>query len=293
MRPIQTGGAHSSVHATRPPFLAYPDRASASTSTQDSRRGSLRTSYSLDSTGSCSSSSSSSNSYHSTVAIGSPPSPSAASDFSAPSSVDGASTTRDRPVATSAAAAAAAPKPRVTGRRESTAKEDGLYQLVYTSSSRNRYLTPDVLQSILVKSRSRNASNDITGLLLYRDGSFAQFLEGPRDAVCATFHRIEADERHRGVIVVLQREIERRDFDSWRMAFRDLDFTMPEENMDETTGQVGKRGATLADADDLDDAKSCLVDLTLAEEKDLTHEDTSASVRTLVRVFHSSLARSI
>lgn len=139
-----------------------------------------------------------------------------------------------------------------------TTDEDGnssdLSQLVYTSSATNRYVPFTDLTSILKGSRERNAKDDITGLLLYRDGSFAQFLEGPSSAVQATFERIAKDSRHRGVIVVLNRDVKKRDFPDWRMGYRDLDFDLQKRNVDEDKGQVG--------GVQVDDVASSVFDLT-------------------------------
>lgn len=130
-----------------------------------------------------------------------------------------------------------------TSVEDTTTDEEGsdtdLWQLVYTSSSNDRFLPRHQLNEILESSRVRNASQDITGLLLYRDGSFAQFLEGPSGAVQATFDRIEKDPRHRGVIVVLNRGVKTRDFPEWRMGYRNLDYNLNHSNADENKGQVG------------------------------------------------------
>lgn len=145
---------------------------------------------------------------------------------------------------------------------DGTVSQDSLCQLVYTSSARDRYLTREHLQTILNHSRHRNASKGITGLLLYRDGTFAQFLEGPIHHVEALFETIRQDERHRGVIVVLKRQgLQKRDFDGWRMAYRDLDQELGEENADENSGQVGKPKVEGGE-------KACLIDLTQTREKE-------------------------
>ncbi len=49
-----------------------------------------------------------------------------------------------------------------------------------------------------------------------------QLLEGPGDAVRKKFQSIEADDRHRGVIKLLEQQIELRQFSDWTMAFRNL-----------------------------------------------------------------------
>lgn len=190
---------------------------------------------------------------------------------------------------------------------QAATNENDLIQVVYTSSAKDRYMSTKEIEQILVYSRQRNTADSITGLLLYRDGSFAQFLEGPAAAVNATFHRIQGDPRHRGVIVVLNRSVERRDFQGWRMAYRDLDQDLDESNMDEQAGQVGARSekkrpppsataetatdsaAGVDDSDDLKEARSCMIDLQKTGREQLAHSKMSSSIRTLIRVFHSSM----
>ena len=59
-------------------------------------------------------------------------------------------------------------------------------------------------------------------MLLYKDGNFMQALEGPDDAVRALFATIRSDERHRGVILLLEQQIEQRSFSDWTMGFQNL-----------------------------------------------------------------------
>jgi hypothetical protein len=63
----------------------------------------------------------------------------------------------------------------------------------------------------------------VTGLLLYMDGNFIQALEGEKEEVLSTHERIANDPRHRGLITLLQGDIEKRDFGDWSMGFRSLD----------------------------------------------------------------------
>ena len=98
----------------------------------------------------------------------------------------------------------------------------GLYRVVYCS----RNLLPDAaaslaaqVQDILDMSRRNYARDGISGALLFSGGCFAQALEGPQDAVEATFERIQCDERHTEVIVLAAGPIRERDFADWSMAF--------------------------------------------------------------------------
>ena len=75
------------------------------------------------------------------------------------------------------------------------------------------------IDGILAASRANNSRDGITGVLLYSDGCFAQVLEGPLDAIEATFERIQCDPRHGEVTVIRSEPITARDFPEWSMAF--------------------------------------------------------------------------
>lgn len=85
------------------------------------------------------------------------------------------------------------------------------------------------LTDILATSEHYNAASRVSGLLAYGQGIFFQVIEGPRDSVGATLQRIRRDKRHRGLIVLQDEMIDGRDFEDWRMAFRELDQDTVEE----------------------------------------------------------------
>jgi hypothetical protein len=96
-----------------------------------------------------------------------------------------------------------------------------MFFAVYVSSA-VKLFTDEELVELLRISRENNARQDITGMLLYKDGNFMQFLEGPRENVCALLAKIKHDPRHRGMIVLLQSEHQERDFSEWSMGFKSL-----------------------------------------------------------------------
>lgn len=89
--------------------------------------------------------------------------------------------------------------------------------LIYYSSAVGE-IDAEGLSQILAVSRRNNSDAGVTGLLCHNDGSFLQFLEGPADAVQATFDRISNDPRHANVILVERVEIGERAFGEWTMA---------------------------------------------------------------------------
>jgi hypothetical protein len=85
----------------------------------------------------------------------------------------------------------------------------------------------EMLGELLERSRQRNGSVDVTGLLLHRDGRFIQFLEGPERAVRDLVARISRDPRHTRVRVLLEDPVAERQFSEWTMGYRTLDDDAP------------------------------------------------------------------
>jgi hypothetical protein len=80
---------------------------------------------------------------------------------------------------------------------------------------------PKVIQDILTKARHFNEINQITGILLFRNGEFLQLLEGDKFNVHYTFKRIRDDKRHYKIKVLHESPISERLFSGWSMAYKD------------------------------------------------------------------------
>jgi hypothetical protein len=96
-----------------------------------------------------------------------------------------------------------------------------LFQIVYTSTATKSFDRAELME-LLKGSVQRNTRAGITGLLLYKDGTFMQALEGETAVVIALFSKISHDSRHHHVIPLIHEPIEHRHFSSSAMAFRDL-----------------------------------------------------------------------
>lgn len=97
-----------------------------------------------------------------------------------------------------------------------------LYHLGYVSTQTGP-LSSDDLVSLLRQARARNKANNITGLLLHREDSFFQVLEGEQECVLQVFESIQRDPRHHRVEVLFQEPVGTREFADWRMGFVELD----------------------------------------------------------------------
>ena len=96
------------------------------------------------------------------------------------------------------------------------------YRLIYTSRSLLGAVEETrvaAVAEILARSQAHNAHVGVTGALLFNGGCFAQVLEGRRDAVEATFERIQRDPRHRDVAVLQCEPVAERGFPHWSMGF--------------------------------------------------------------------------
>lgn len=90
--------------------------------------------------------------------------------------------------------------------------------VIYNSAA-TVHMDEAALLELLETSRNNNAAADITGMLLYNDGSFFQVLEGPTKAVEALAARIDKDPRHDRMTVIIKEVIHQRSFGEWTMGF--------------------------------------------------------------------------
>lgn len=103
-----------------------------------------------------------------------------------------------------------------------------LFSLLYSSAAAYP-MREEELVDLLEQSRAHNRKYGITGMLLYHNGSFMQYLEGGKDDVLALYDRIAIDNRHTGVTLYFEREIDTRHFADWSMGFANLEQITPDE----------------------------------------------------------------
>jgi hypothetical protein len=91
-----------------------------------------------------------------------------------------------------------------------------LSTVVYRSRAVAPLSDPD-LRSLTQTAQLRNHGEGITGVLLYDDSQFFQWLEGPADGVRRVMGSIRNDRRHTDLEVLSQRASPVRRFDGWAM----------------------------------------------------------------------------
>ena len=93
--------------------------------------------------------------------------------------------------------------------------------LIYISEAADT-VCEDYLKDLLDEARTNNAKEDITGMLIYKDGQFMQALEGEDLRVEKLFKRISLDKNHSNVTVLSRKEIFDRSFADWSMGFKSM-----------------------------------------------------------------------
>jgi hypothetical protein len=101
-----------------------------------------------------------------------------------------------------------------------------MVSITYTSTARRPFTSRELFR-LLQKCRANNERIGVTGLLLYKDGSFIQLLEGKGVDVDAAFLSANRDPRHTGIIKLIESNNVLRRFPDWPMAFFNLDTIDP------------------------------------------------------------------
>ncbi|CAN7621796.1 BLUF domain-containing protein [Variovorax sp. LjRoot290] len=75
----------------------------------------------------------------------------------------------------------------------------------------------EVVGQIVTRARARNATEGITGLLVFDGMRFCQHFEGPRKQVLGLLNRLEADPRHIEMRVVYEGGLSKRRYQRFEM----------------------------------------------------------------------------
>ncbi|WP_281560554.1 BLUF domain-containing protein [Thalassomonas sp. RHCl1] len=103
-----------------------------------------------------------------------------------------------------------------------------MVHLIYTSSAVGVPNEQD-LTELLEQARARNIRQNITGMLLYANGTYMQVLEGDSRDVHDIYASIKKDPRNTNVLTLVEEVIPARSFPDWSMGFRNLTVCSPED----------------------------------------------------------------
>ncbi len=95
---------------------------------------------------------------------------------------------------------------------------DPAYQLLYISAAKHEFSESE-LEQLLTAARTNNDALNVTGMLLYHEGSFIQALEGPQEQVEQLYKKIGTDSRHVETKVLYRGDVPDRNFKNWSMGF--------------------------------------------------------------------------
>lgn len=93
-----------------------------------------------------------------------------------------------------------------------------MYHIVYLSTA-VKLMTDEELKDILTTSRKNNKEKNVTGVLLYCEGTFVQLIEGTEEDVKSIYTSVEKDTRHKNIILLISYAAKERVFPSWAMGF--------------------------------------------------------------------------
>jgi len=96
-----------------------------------------------------------------------------------------------------------------------------MIRLTYASTALKEW-SPEELLKLLKECRNNNDVNNITGILLYTNGTFFQVLEGDEATVNSVYAMIEKDKRHKDVTLIQKEKITERAFPYWSMGFEKI-----------------------------------------------------------------------
>lgn len=98
-----------------------------------------------------------------------------------------------------------------------------LFNVVYCSRAASDVVA-DTVDQIIVASQRNNGRAGITGVLVFGEGIFFQWLEGPRANINALMDRLRNDRRHEQIILLSEvEESSERVFAQWDMELVEAD----------------------------------------------------------------------
>lgn len=95
-------------------------------------------------------------------------------------------------------------------------------QIIYRSTTTTESgRAADDIPGIVAQAAARNGIDGVTGLLYTQDDSFLQAIEGPEVSMQDLIERLEEDRRHSDIRILVDREVDAREFGDWTMIHRD------------------------------------------------------------------------
>ncbi len=97
------------------------------------------------------------------------------------------------------------------------------YRILYTSKASDKLKSSDIVD-IIATAQAHNKTIGVTGMLMFIEDGFLQYLEGQEDDVMTLYNKISKDDRHQDCKIILQGRTghHKRHFESWNMGLKIL-----------------------------------------------------------------------
>lgn len=112
-----------------------------------------------------------------------------------------------------------------------------MYTICYVSKGKDD-LTTDDLEQLFGYTLQYNTEHNITGILLYRSGSFLQVLEGEKEILIPIFGRIQEDPRHKEIFTILKGPSKKRIFADYASRFSIVKTKEDLDNIEKYLNQI-------------------------------------------------------
>jgi hypothetical protein len=94
--------------------------------------------------------------------------------------------------------------------------ESNLRSIVYLSTA-TKPMSAAEIETLLDSARNFNATTNVTGVLMYLDGSFVQYIEGTESGLHKVCERIFNSHKHKNIMKIMEKSIASRIFPDWLM----------------------------------------------------------------------------
>ena len=98
-------------------------------------------------------------------------------------------------------------------------------QLIYKSECTSE-ITSEMVEAILLQAQRFNRDHNITGILLFSENTFLQFIEGAPQDIDRLYQRICDDTRHERLYLLYTGYADERAYPEWRMAACSTDYLL-------------------------------------------------------------------
>ena len=93
-----------------------------------------------------------------------------------------------------------------------------VFQLFYVSNASSTFKESDI-NKIIATAQEKNKESQLTGVLMFRAGTFLQLLEGDKAEVLNLYQKLHFDSRHTNLLSIFERETDKRLFQDWSMGY--------------------------------------------------------------------------